>query len=42
MLRGHKDDVSKFVVRGGMVVSGGRDRSLCGWSSRKLNILTVP
>jgi len=34
MLRGHKDDVSKFVVRGGMVVSGGRDRSLCGWSSR--------
>jgi len=32
MLRGHSDDVSKFVVSDGMVVSGGRDRSLCGWS----------
>jgi len=34
MLRGHKDDVSKFVVAEGMVVSGGRDRSLFGWSSK--------
>jgi len=33
MLRGHMDDVSKFVVSSGMVVSGGRDRSICGWSS---------
>jgi F-box/WD-40 domain protein 4 len=32
MLRGHSDDVSKFVVSDGMVVSGGRDRALCGWS----------
>jgi len=32
VLRGHSDDVSKFVVSEGMVVSGGRDRSLCGWS----------
>lgn len=34
MLRGHSDDVSRFVVREGMVVSGGRDRSICGWSAR--------
>jgi F-box/WD-40 domain protein 4 len=33
VLRGHSDDVSKFVVSEGMVVSGGRDRSLCGWSA---------
>lgn len=33
VLRGHSDDVSKFVVDAGMVVSGGRDRSLCGWSA---------
>lgn len=34
MLRGHSDDVSRFVVCEGMVVSGGRDRSICGWSAR--------
>jgi WD40 repeat protein len=34
MLRGHSDDVSRFVVSEGMVVSGGRDRSICGWSAR--------
>jgi len=33
MLRAHSDDVSKFVVSDGMVVSGGRDRSLCAWSA---------
>lgn len=33
VLRAHSDDVSKFVVEEGMVVSGGRDRSLCAWSS---------
>ena len=33
VLRGHSDDVSKFVVSEGMVVSGGRDRALCGWSA---------
>jgi hypothetical protein len=33
MLRAHSDDVSKFVVSEGMVVSGGRDRSLCAWSA---------
>jgi len=33
VLRGHSDDVSKFVVEEGMVVSGGRDRSLCAWSA---------
>jgi len=33
VLRGHSDDVSKFVVEQGMVVSGGRDRSLCAWSA---------
>ena len=33
VLRAHSDDVSKFVVSEGMVVSGGRDRSLCGWSA---------
>ena len=32
-LRAHSDDVSKFVVSDGMVVSGGRDRSLCAWSA---------
>jgi len=31
VLRGHSDDVSHFVVEAGMVVSGGRDRSLCAW-----------
>lgn len=33
MLRGHSDDVSKFVVAQGMVVSGGRDRSIRAWSA---------
>jgi len=33
MLRAHSDDVSKFIVSDGMVVSGGRDRSLCAWSA---------
>ena len=33
VLRAHSDDVSKFVVSEGMVVSGGRDRALCGWSA---------
>ena len=33
LLRAHSDDVSKFVVSDGMVVSGGRDRALCGWSA---------
>lgn len=33
MLRGHADDVSKFVVKAGMVLSGGRDRSICGWNA---------
>jgi len=33
VLRAHSDDVSKFVVNDGMVVSGGRDRSLCAWSA---------
>ena len=32
-LMAHSDDVSKFVVSDGMVVSGGRDRSLCAWSA---------
>ena len=32
VLRGHSDDVSKFVVSERMVVPGGRGRSLCGWS----------
>jgi len=39
MLRGHSDDVSKFVVSQGMVVSGGRDRSLCAWSANSGNFL---
>jgi len=35
VLRGHSDDVSKFVLSNGMVVSGGggKDRSLCAWSA---------
>lgn len=39
MLRGHSDDVSKFVVAEGIVVSGGRDRSLCAWSANSGNFL---
>ena len=31
LLRGHSDDVSRFVVRDGLVVSGGRDKTLVGW-----------
>lgn len=33
MFRGHTDDVSRFVVGQGMLVSGGRDRSICAWNS---------
>ena len=39
LLRAHSDDVSKFVVSDGMVVSGGRDRSLCGWSANSGHFL---
>jgi len=35
VLRAHTDDVSRFVVEGGMVVSGGRDRALCGWGASR-------
>ena len=31
LLRGHSDDVNRFVVRDGLVVSGGRDKTLVGW-----------
>ena len=31
VLRGHSDDVSRFVVKDGLVVSGGRDKTLVGW-----------
>lgn len=31
-LRGHDDDVCRFVSAGGLIVSGGRDGSVCGWS----------
>lgn len=31
VLRGHSDDVSRFVVRDGLVVSGGLDKTLVGW-----------
>ena len=33
VLRAHTDDVSKFIVVDGMIVSGGRDRFLCEWSA---------
>jgi hypothetical protein len=33
VLKGHTDDVARFVVKDGLVVSGGRDQSLFGWSS---------
>jgi len=39
MLRGHADDVSKFVVKSGMVVSGGRDMSMCGWDAERGDLL---
>ena len=28
VLKGHTDDVSRFVVKDGLLVSGGRDRNL--------------
>ena len=33
VLKGHTDDVSRFVVRDGLLVSGGSDRTLFGWDS---------
>ena len=39
VLGGHSDDVSKFVVCDGIVVSGGGDRSLCGWSQHSEELL---
>ncbi|XP_059084344.1 F-box/WD repeat-containing protein 4-like [Tigriopus californicus] len=33
VLKGHNDDVSRFVVKNGIIVSGGRDRALVGWQS---------
>ncbi|XP_069698480.1 F-box/WD repeat-containing protein 4 [Periplaneta americana] len=32
-LKGHSDDVCRFVSVDGLIVSGGRDGSICGWSS---------
>ena len=32
-LKGHTDDVSRFVVKDGLLVSGGRDATLLGWNS---------
>lgn len=32
-LRGHSDDVGRFVCKGGLVVSGGNDGSLCIWTA---------
>lgn len=31
VLRGHMDDISRFVQRDGFIVSGGRDGTICGW-----------
>lgn len=31
VLKGHTDDVARFIVKDGLVVSGGRDQSLFGW-----------
>jgi len=31
VFKGHTDDVSKFVVKDGCLISGGRDRALFGW-----------
>merc|ERR1719342_537723 len=39
LLRAHSDDVSRFVVSDGMVVSGGRDKSLCGWNANSGHFL---
>lgn len=33
VLRGHTDDVSRFVVRDGWLVSGGRDSAIVGWNA---------
>lgn len=33
VLKGHTDDVSRFVVKDGYLISGGRDKSLQGWNS---------
>lgn len=33
VLKGHTDDVSRFVVKDGLLVSGGRDRNLVCWDS---------
>ena len=32
-LKGHSDDVSRFVVKDGLLVSGGRDASIMGWNA---------
>ncbi len=32
-MKGHTDDVSRFVVKDGLLVSGGRDATLLGWSA---------
>jgi F-box/WD-40 domain protein 4 len=34
VLKGHTDDVARFVVKDGLVVSGGRDQSLFGWNAQ--------
>lgn len=31
VLKGHKDDVSRFKVKDGIIASGGRDRSMFAW-----------
>ncbi len=33
VLKGHTDDVSRFVVKDGLLLSGGRDATLLGWSA---------
>ena len=33
VLKGHTDDVARFIVKDGLVVSGGRDHSLLGWNA---------
>jgi len=33
VLKGHTDDVSRFVVKDGYLISGGRDKTLQGWNS---------
>lgn len=34
-LRGHIEDVCRFVQRDGFIVSGGRDGAICGWDEEK-------